>query len=546
VINLIAPQGDIDITSANETYQRTEQMKYKQSGVSVGITNPVISALQTTDQMRQAASQTDDPRMQALAAATTALSVKNAADAVKAGSAGSAGSLADQAGGISLNFSIGSSTAKSSSQTQQTVAKASQVNAGNNVRITATGAGSESDLTVIGSQLKAGQDLSLNAQDQLNLLAAQNTQSLQSSNKSSSASVGVSVGLGSGGAVTPTASFNSSRGSANGQDSSWTETQVDVGNKATLQSGTDTTLKGAQVKGKQVIANVGTSGQGNLNIESLQDTATYKSKQSSSGASVSFGANGIPSGGSVSAGKQKINSDYASVNEQSGIYAGDEGFQVNVNGNTDLKGAVVASTDKAIQDNKNSLTTNTLTTSNIENKAEYDAKGMSMSAGVGVTQQANGGGFKASPTASAGNSHLSDNTSSVTVSGISGGQVNITNNAVQQQTAGKDSTTTLATLNRDVKVNADGKAVDSQGNATAGTLKPIFDQQQIQRELNSQLQITQAFSQQAQQFQIELRKKVDAAKAEQDAVADALKNPNLTDSQRSALIAQGLSAQSSI
>ena len=88
--------------------------------------------------------------MQALAAATTTLSVENAADAVKAGSAGN---LADQAGGVSLNFSIGSSTAKSSSQTQQSVAKASQVNAGNNVRITATGAGNESDLTVVGSQL---------------------------------------------------------------------------------------------------------------------------------------------------------------------------------------------------------------------------------------------------------------------------------------------------------------------------------------------------------------------------------------------------------
>lgn len=83
------------------------------------------------------------------------------------------------------------------------------------MRITATGAGSESDLTVVSSQLHAGQDLSLSAQDQLSLIAAKNTQTQQSSNKSSSASVGVSVGLGSSGAVTPTASFNSSRGKAN-------------------------------------------------------------------------------------------------------------------------------------------------------------------------------------------------------------------------------------------------------------------------------------------------------------------------------------------
>jgi filamentous hemagglutinin len=547
--DVIAPKGDIDITaqkvdiaSADETNQRTEEMRYKQTGISVGISNPVISAIQTTDQMRKAGSKTDDPRMQALAAATTALSIKNAAEAVKAGRGGN---LADQAGGISLNFSIGTSKSKSSSQNQQTIAKASHINTGQNLNVTATGAGTKSDLTVIGSQIQAGQDLSLRAQDQLNLLAAKNTQSLQSSNKSSSASIGISVGLGTGGVITPNASFNSSRGKANGQDTSWTETIVQGSNKVSLSSGTDTNLKGSQVIGKQVIANVGTSGQGNLNIESLQDTSTYQSKQNSSGASVSFGANGIPSGGSVSSGKQKINSDYASVNEQAGIYAGEGGFQLNVNGNTSLKGAVIASTEKAIQDNKNSLTTQTLTTSNIENKAEYDAKGISINAGVGVTEQPNGGGFKSSPTASAGNSHLSDESSSVTVSGISGGTVTITD-SVKQQATGQDNATTLATLNRDVKVNAEGQAVDSQGNPTAGTLKPVFDQQQVSKELNAQLQITQAFSQQAQQFKIELRKKVDIAKAEQDAIADALKNSNLTDDQRSLLIAKGIDAQSNI
>jgi len=42
--------------------------------------------------------------------------------------------------------------------------------------------------------------------------------------------------------------------------------------------------------------------------------------------------------------------------EQSGIKAGDAGFQIKVDGNTDLKGAVIASTDTAVIGNKNSLT----------------------------------------------------------------------------------------------------------------------------------------------------------------------------------------------
>ncbi len=93
--------------------------------------------------------------------------------------------------------------------------------------------------------------------------------------------------------------------------------------------------------GKQVVANVG----GDLNIESLQDTSTYHSKDQSIGGSVTVGF-----GFSGSASQQKIDSDFASVTEQSGIKAGDKGFQVNVRGNTDLKGAVIASTEKSVQD----------------------------------------------------------------------------------------------------------------------------------------------------------------------------------------------------
>lgn len=101
------------------------------------------------------------------------------------------------------------------------------------------------------------------------------------------------------------------------------------------------------------------------------------------------------------------------------------------------------------------------------------------------------------------------------MSAISGGTINITGTAsnpnAQQALTGQDAITTVATINRDVTSNtqtisnADGStsntnisqintAVDSQGNNLAGTLTPIFDQAQVQRELAAQVQITQAFS----------------------------------------------------
>ena len=189
---------------------------------------------------------------------------------------------------------------------------------------------------------------------------------------------------------------------------------------------------------------------------------------------------------------------YASVNEQAGFFTTNGGFQVNVAGNTNLTAAVIASSEMAAHSVDangkpiNQLNTQTLTVSNIENTAEYSATGSSFSAGVGSQKGA-----------SAGNSNLSDDSNSVTVSAISAGTVNITNNTAQTAKTGEDAVTTVANLNRDVQTSLQttpngeqiATAVDSSGNNLAGTLTPIFDQAQIKRELQAQVQITQAFSQ---------------------------------------------------
>jgi len=60
------------------------------------------------------------------------------------------------------------------------------------------------------------------------------------------------------------------------------------------------------------------------------------------------------------------------------------------------------------------------------------------------------------------------------------------------------------------------------------------------------MQITQAFDKAQQQVRIELNRKVDVAKAEKGAIADMLKNPDLSEEQRMNLISQGLNAQKEI
>ena len=129
-----------------------------------------------------------------------------------------------------------------------------------------------------------------------------------------------------------------------------------AGKTATLISGGDTNLQGAVLAANTVKAGIG----GDLNIVSLQDTSTYASKNSSAGFNMSlcippagYGASSI--GGSVS--KSKAKGALASVTEQSGIKAGDGGFQIQVAGNTDLQAGLIASSGKAIADGKNTLST---------------------------------------------------------------------------------------------------------------------------------------------------------------------------------------------
>ena len=59
----------------------------------------------------------------------------------------------------------------------------------------------------------------------------------------------------------------------------------------------------------------------------MQDKSRYHGKQMNVSGSVTVG-DGFAAGGSFN--KSKVNTDYASVNEQAGIFAGNDGYDINV------------------------------------------------------------------------------------------------------------------------------------------------------------------------------------------------------------------------
>ncbi|MCQ4389002.1 hemagglutinin repeat-containing protein [Enterobacter cloacae] len=381
----IIAQKDISLTGdsvviepGHDKRTRDEKFEQKSSGLTVALSGAAGSAVNNAVTTAQSAKQSSDSRLAALQGTQAALSGVQAGQAV----------ALDQAKGdsdkrnnntIGVSASIGSQSSKSSSHMESETTTGSTLSAGNNVTIKATG----SDITVAGSQIKAGKDVTLDAARDVNLIASQDTQQTTGKNSSSGGSLGVGVGVGSGGAgISISANANSSKGHEKGNGVWQNETTVDAGNRVTINTGRDATIAGAQVSGETVVADIGRD----LTIASTQDSDHYNSKQNSvsGGAGYTFGAGGFS--GSINVSRDKMTSDYDSVQEQSGLFAGNGGFDVTVGNHTQLDGGVIASTATA---DKNRLDTGTLGFSDIHNQADFktEHQGAGISSGGSIGKQ---------------------------------------------------------------------------------------------------------------------------------------------------------------
>lgn len=381
----IIAQKDISLTGdsvviepGHDKRTRDEKFEQKSSGLTVALSGAAGSAVNNAVTTAQSAKQSSDSRLAALQGTQAALSGVQAGQAV----------ALDQVKGdsdkrnnntIGVSASIGSQSSKSSSHMESETTTGSTLSAGNNVTIKATG----SDITVAGSQIKAGKDVTLDAARDVNLIASQDTQQTTGKNSSSGGSLGVGVGVGSGGAgISISANANSSKGHEKGNGVWQNETTVDAGNRVTINTGRDATIAGAQVSGETVVADIGRD----LTIASTQDSDHYNSKQNSvsGGAGYTFGAGGFS--GSINVSRDKMTSDYDSVQEQSGLFAGNGGFDVTVGNHTQLDGGVIASTATA---DKNRLDTGTLGFSDIHNQADFktEHQGAGISSGGSIGKQ---------------------------------------------------------------------------------------------------------------------------------------------------------------
>ncbi|EIH0551583.1 hemagglutinin repeat-containing protein, partial [Escherichia coli] len=444
---------EVSITAATDQHVQTHTVEQKTSGLTLALSGTAGSALNTTVETVQAAKSAGNSRLEALQGVKAALS---GAQAVQAGRLAEAqGNQKENNNTVGISLSYGSQSSKSEQQSEQTVAKGSTLTAGNNLSIQATGSGVkgvDGDLTIQGSQIKAGNNILLQANRDVNLVSAENTSKLEGKNTSSGGSVGVGVGVGSGGwGISVSASANQGKGSEKGNGTTHTETTVDAGKQLTIISGRDTTLTGAQAGGETVKVDAGR----HLTLTSEQDSDRYDSKQQNASAGGSIGTGSASA--SVSHSRDKMHSNYDSVQEQTGIFAGRGGFDVTTGQHTQLNGAVIASTATA---DKNRLDTGTLGFSDTENRADFKTEHQSTGLSTGGSVAGNFLGNMANNLLVGANHE--GHADSTTQSAVSAGNITIRDTQSQKQD--------VAGLNRDA----------AHANQT---LSPIFDREKEQQRL---------------------------------------------------------------
>ena len=376
----IAAQNIILDGKQNEAHEH-QTHEESMSGLTIGLSSPVMEAAEGLRSTIRTAQTRDNKTLQALEVYEGGKTLNNQIHAMKQ----------DEIGSVGIHVGIGSSSFKQEYQ-KDTVTYAGGALASEGTITLAVGSNdaAKGNIKAIGETIQ-GQNITLAASHDIDLRAATNTQTIAENYNSKGSSLGMTI---TGGAISGVdASFSKEKDEGTTTMTPHAGTTVTASDTLTMQSGNDMNITGSQVGGNTIKADIG----GNLHITSLQDTEMYRGNNSSLGGGISRSLSSgskkewlpdslrkydstpyVPGTTSSSAfwGKGRMDSDYASVTKQAGIYAGEGGFTVHVGDNTHLTGALLDST--AVTD-KNSLTTGTLTMEDIGNKAEYDVKNIGVS-----------------------------------------------------------------------------------------------------------------------------------------------------------------------
>ncbi|WP_236211300.1 hemagglutinin repeat-containing protein [Metapseudomonas otitidis] len=388
--NLSLTGSDVEIAAGKETASQSSKDSSRSLAVGRVVGGQIVDTAKSIYNNVKDARDTDDDRLRAV---KTAQAVMSATSLAQTGSSAAAniseGKPANSSGSlIKIGTEVALTNKKATSEYTSEQAKQSNLNAGGTLSIVANGNAetSQGNIHVIGSNLKAA-ETELLAKRDIILESAQNRSDWNNKDTTNRTSVGASFNIGQQNGFTLDLGASVAKAQGKGHDVTQVNSHLDTGTLS-MVSGKDTTLAGAQVRADKIQAVVG----GDLNIASRQDQSDSKQTQKNGG----FGASicvppfcyGATVSGSASIGGAKTEMNYKAVNEQSGLYAGQGGYNVNVEGTTRLDGSVIASEATA---DKNRLSTDRLEHSDIRNRSEIKSQSASVSVSYSSGGKTKGG-----------------------------------------------------------------------------------------------------------------------------------------------------------
>ncbi|WP_434458780.1 hemagglutinin repeat-containing protein [Xylella fastidiosa] len=381
--NLSASGVNVDLGEVYDTLSTHEQQASKQSGLTIGFNSALTSTAQGVSADLKNRRNAPTGRLSSLYG-WRALSTAASAGYRAYGEIDTLRKTSSLPSTFQIGVSVGTSSSQSQSSMNARTARGTQLRAGGDISITAfgvyeldekgkptlkTGTG---NINATAAQFSS-HNLNLTAAGNLDAHSAQSTQEQTSSQRHRSASLGAKIGV-TGGGTSVSADVARGRGSSRQQSVTQVDTVFTVANHANISVGGDATMKGTHLNADSIKAKIG----GNLDITSLQDTLQASAQQRQTSIGGTWVINGAGSTATFSRNRQDATQDYASVRNQSGLFAGAGGYDITVGGHSQFNGGALTSTaPQALQ----AFSTNTIGYTDIHNHNSANASASGITIG---------------------------------------------------------------------------------------------------------------------------------------------------------------------
>ena len=476
--NMTVTGKNILVSGKDNVYTTKEDHKYKRSGLTVSLGGGLIQGIGSVYRPLKNAAESHDNALKGLYTADAAF---NGTHVFK-----QYDTLSGRKRGLSMDIGISGMSYYSDVSSAYAEMEKSRIAAEDTVHME-----SREDMTFHGAMV-TGKDIVLKAGKDIHLEAAGNKYTMESHETSKAG--GISTSWGIGGLQDVKVYGSAGKGIETEKAVSHDAGLISAKNHLYTASGEDIVIWGSRMEGGKVTVESG----GHLSIESLQDTDDYRERSNSSGFALDSATvkrilkpNGLEEPYlSTETEKGYMDSNYSSVTNQAGIYAGKEGYDITVKDKTQLKGAVISG---EADEDKNHLSTGTLEWENVGNKADYRAGG----SGISFTARLGGNVNNDKPT-SEDNSRFSrepgtdyHNRGDKIVSTTDGNRIPLNERGLLPVPAapdkGKDSTVTKAAVSpgkivitRPDKQKQDLKDLDRNTRNSLRALQQIFDKAKVE------------------------------------------------------------------